>query len=185
MEFHFIHSLKIHLGMSQFVVQGVSSPHFLVLPEVRFASPAIQNFRSALSGVARFQSDFYIGSTLNIHNVDILDYFMNMDSVINRAKPLLPVLPEGTEFKFVPIQWTIMASANAIWNMSSSKYGGCITSGWRIIRDDKTVNATNQIVKVFRGIEVDLSIVYGADLKIGYNIEMYGYFSIVNFPPIT
>lgn len=170
--------------MSQFVVQGVSSPHFLVLPEARFASPSVQNFRIGLSGVARFQSDFYIASTLNIHNVDIQDYLMNMEAVVNRARPLLPALPAGTEFKFVPVQWTIMASSNAIWNMSSSKFGGCITSGWRIIRDDRTVNGTNQIVKVFRGITVDLSIVYSADLKIGYNIEMYGYFNIVNVPPI-
>jgi hypothetical protein len=166
--------------MSQFVVEGVSSPHFLVLPEAQFASPSIRNFRVALSGVARFQSDFYIASTLNIQNVDIHDYFMKMDSVINRARPLLPALPDGTEYKFVPIQWTIMASANAIWNMSSSKYGGCITSGWSILRDDRIVNVTNQVVKVFSGIQVDLSIVYSADLKIGYNIEMYGYFSIVN-----
>ncbi|MEP7269607.1 MAG: hypothetical protein ABI844_18470 [Saprospiraceae bacterium] len=171
--------------MSQFLVQGVSSPHFLVLPEDRFSSPSTQNFRVALSGVAKFLPEFYIASTLNIQRVSIMDYLMSMDAVVNRAKPLLPPLVDGTEYKFVPIQWTIMASANAMWKMSSPRFGGTITTGWRIIRDDKTVHATNQVVKTFRGIEVDLSIIFSADLKIGYNIEMYGYFSIVNYPIIT
>lgn len=170
--------------MSQFEVQGVSSPHFKVLPETLFQSPEAQNFNIGLSGVARFKSDFYIASTLNIQKVSIRDFNMKMDSVINRAKSLLPILPEGTEYGFIPIQWTIMASANAIWNMSSSKFGGCITSGWRILREDKVIHQSTQTVKMFKGIEVDLSIVYSANLKIGYQIDMYGYFAILDLPRI-
>jgi hypothetical protein len=100
--------------MSQFEVQGVSSPHFKVLPETRFQSPEAQNFNIGLSGVARFKSDFYIASTLNIQKVSIRDFNMKMDSVINRAKSLLPILAVGTVFGIIPIQWSIMCFTNAI-----------------------------------------------------------------------
>lgn len=113
------------------------SKHFMVVPSSNFRSPNPLNFMVNLSGIAVLEN--FIGSISDIWHKEIVhlkDDSIGINSVLNRVYPLLPELPQvdgaTVEWKFVPLQWTIYASFNSIFNKKTSFNAGYEINNWKI-----------------------------------------------------
>ncbi|GEM_PF-2198650 len=162
------------------------SKHYMVLPSSNFRSTSELNFIVNLSGVAVLEN-FKGAADGNWHKevVHLAGYDIGMDRVLARVTSLLPVLPSNrpdgssASWAFVPLQWTVYASFNSIFNAGGSQNAGYEIDDWKITTGDRIINPSTTI-KVFEGIEVDLSVrdKDGQINKIGYEVNMHGYFGI-------
>lgn len=114
------------------------SKHFMVLPSSDFRSTNPLNFMVNLSGIAFL--DNFKGSINDVWHKEIVHLEggkIAMDSVLNRVIHLLPELPPQVNndffaWKFVPLQWTIYASFNSIFNKKTSFNAGYEINNWKI-----------------------------------------------------
>ena len=165
---------------------NLQSKHFMVLPASNFRSTSELNFVVNLSGVAVIEN--FKGAANGVWHKEVVhlnDNDMGMDKVMNRIKILLPALPptkangSWPQWEFVPLQWTVYASFNSIFNAGSSVNAGYEIDDWKLVRGDRQtiVPATS---KVFEGMEVDLSVRDrdGEISKIGFKANMHGYYAV-------
>jgi hypothetical protein len=152
-------------------------------------SPATQNFSLSFTGIAVL-GDFKGLANGDWHHevlqINIED--MRMDKIMERVNSLLPpVSPDSDGYKFVPLQWTIHASFPSIFNAGAATNAGWEIDNWKIIRGDMTaVGAGPNTVKVLEGLQLDISVrdKDGEMKKVGYTMELYGYFVQVRKPKI-
>jgi hypothetical protein len=162
------------------------SKHFMVLPAPNFRSTSELNFMVNLSGVVVIEN-FKGATNGDWHNetVHLGANAMGMDKVMNRIKNLLPALPanrpdgSSASWGFVPLQWTVYASFNSIYNAGTSVNAGYEIDDWKLVREDKQT-ITPPTSKVFEGMEVDLSVRDrdGEITKIGFEANLHGYYAI-------
>ena len=147
-------------------------------------APSALNFMVSFSGVGVLSPPF-LGSDPNWHK-DILHIdvaYMGMyTNVLPRAKSLLPPIDENkVQYQFVPLQWTVFASFNSIFNQSTAKNAGWEVDDWKITRSDVNTVPNNTPVKILTGMEMDISVRDddGELKKVGYEMNLYGYFATV------
>ena len=111
---------------------------------------------------------------------------MRMDKVIQRVISLLPPLPANSEYGFVPLQWTVFAGINSTFNKNSSINAGYEVDDWKITRSDRSTFPVVTPVKILSGMDIGVSVrdSDGFISKVGYEMNVYGYFVIVGQPPI-
>ncbi len=169
------------------IISEIEAPHFMVLPATKFKSPSAQNYNISLSGIAKMPPVFYGGmddwerETMTIHT-----YELQMGKVTNRIASLLPTLPlEGSyTYEFVPIQWTVYSNFNSIYSPISINHQGDIAEDWKLIRKPVIPHGADTAVNILDSLSVDLSVRSGYIFKVGYLINMYGYFVICKIPDI-
>ena len=168
-------------------ISNLQSRHYMVLPAPKFFNtPASLNFTVSLSGVAVLEdfigfSDEWRMEVLNINAID-----MRMDRVLTRALSSLPPLPPEGVYKFVPIQWTVYSSAASFYNLGNSRYSGIEVDDWKIVTGTSTTFPLVTTVNTFEGMEMDISVRgKGVELKkVGYELNLYGYFAQIRIPDI-
>ncbi len=163
------------------------SKHYMVLPSSNFRSTSEINFMVNLSGVAVLEN-FKGNSDGNWHTevVNIEDHRIEMDRVLTRVSSILPGLPPNrpddsfASWVFVPLQWTVYASFNSIFNAGTSVNAGNEIDDWKLIRKTIVDPSTNLSIQKFDSIQVDLSVrdKDGQINKIAYEVNMHGYFGI-------
>ncbi len=169
-------------------IETVQSKHFMVLPEPRFNSPAPLNFKISLSGIATMPPVFYGGSEEWLRDSINIDVgLMAMLKLTNRIGALLPPLPmNGTnsQFGFVPLQWIVYGTFNSAYSPVSINHQGDSVDDWKIIREYERALDSNIDVQVFKGLTFDVAVRSGYIFKVGYEVNMYGYFVIYALPKI-
>ncbi len=162
----------------------------MVLPAPRFwNSPSNLNFKVSFSGVAVLE-DFKGLANGEWHKevLTISDESMRMDKIMERVMNLLPpVDPNSGGYKFIPLQWTVYASFPSIFNAGTAVNAGWEVDDWKIVRNDyETAEANPVSVKALRGFQVDISVrdKDGEMNKVGYAMDLYGYFVQVQPPQI-
>ncbi len=169
---------------------NLQSTHLMVLPAPKFMnSPSNQNFTVSFSGVAVLE-DFKGLANGEWHKevLTITAESMRMDKILDRVKSLLPAVPPTSDgYRFVPLQWTVYASFPSIFNAGSAVNAGWEIDDWKIVRVDYETAAPDPVtVQVLRGLQVDISVrdKDGEMQKVGYAMDLYGYFVLVQPPQI-
>lgn len=166
-----------------------SSVHYMVLPAPRFwNSPSELNFKLSFSGIALLGM---LGKPDNSWNRDTLQLSidqMRIDKLIERVRTLLPALPAGANaWTFVPLQWTVNAGVNSQFNKDTSVNAGFAVDNFRIFRGNVRANEnTTQQISVMQGLHADLAVrdKDGIIYRVGYHLDVYGYFVPYFIPPI-
>src|SRR5690606_6954794 len=144
------------------------------------------NFIVNLSGVGVLEN--FKGSADNNWRMEVVRLYgfdIGMGIVLTRVSSLLPALPpdradgSSAAWGFVPLQWTVYASFNSVFNAGTSVNAGYEIDDRKIVRRDIITNPGTTI-RIFEGFEVDLSVrdKDGQINKIAYEVNMHGYFGI-------
>lgn len=169
------------------IISEIEAPHFMVLPTAGFKSPSEQNYSISLSGIAKIPPVFYGGlDDWKRETMTIDPITLQMRKVTNRIASLLPPWPmDGNyTYEFVPIQWTVYANFNSIYSPLAINHQGDIADNWKVIRKPIIPIATDTSVNILTKLSVDLSVRSGYIFKVGYMVNMYGYFVICKVPDI-
>lgn len=179
------------------IIPNLQSRHFMVLPAANFKSPSDLNFQVNLSGVAVLED--FTGPESGEWGKEIVripGLTMRMDKVLARVKSMLPALPPGDAnyeiiYAFVPLQWTLFASINSLQSVSGGfalAETGMEVDDWKIDPQSyKTAEIPEREVEAFSGLLLDVSV-QGKNTglkKIGYEVNLYGYFTAVKEPTIS
>lgn len=168
------------------------SKHYMVLPASNFRSTSELNFMVNLSGVAVIEN--FKGAPNGDWHKEVVQLNatgMGMDKVLTRVKTVLPALPanrpDGSwpSWAFVPLQWTVYASYNSIYNAGTSVNAGYEIDDWKLVTTDRQISATTTL-KIFDGMQVDLSVRDrdGQINKIGFEANIHGYYAVCWNSPI-
>ena len=164
---------------------SIQSKHYMVVPAGKiWNAPSNLNFMVSFSGLAIITPAF-LGYDASWHTDTIHIYADDMGmntNILPRAKSLLPPIDETkVQYEFVPLQWTVYASFNSIFNQSTAKNAGWEVDKWKITRDDRNTEPNNTTVKVLRGMDIEISVRDddGELRKVGYEMNLYGYFATV------
>lgn len=101
---------------------------------------------------------------------------MGYDKVLERVQHLLPPPPINHYYAFIPFQWTVQVTLNAVLNTGKWESSGFAVNSFEI-------NRAASDPKLFIGIKADVAVRDkdgAAQLhRVSYDVDMYGYFILI------
>lgn len=163
-----------------FYPSNYNSRHWMALPAPVFGNaPAGHNyFQVKMTGIAQMDTLSAAADGSWVRGDLIMDGYsgMGLDKIIERAKHLLPPLPNKHWYAFVPVQWTVQVALNAILNTGKWEASGYAVHAFALNRKANTLGGP----LTFRGVNADVAVRDkdgAAQLyRVSYDVDMYGYF---------
>lgn len=172
-----------------FSATGFSSQNYMVLPAPRFMnSPSTLNYTVSFSGIAQLGLKGKQDGSWNRDTLSIAAIEMKMNKVLERVIPNLPPLPAGTnDWALVPLQWTINAGVNSEYEKNDSPNTAFSVDDFKVFHHTVSANQNNTSqITVLGGLQANLAVKNKDAIiwRVGYLLELYGYFVPCYFAPI-